>query len=105
VNLQGRANRAEYWWYVLFIALVAIVCGMLTIVSEGLGAFIYAIFLLATILPVLAVEVRRLHDTGKSGWWILLGFIPVVGAIVLIIFCIGESQPGSNAYGPNPKGA
>ena len=66
--------------------------------------FLYLIFLLASIIPSIAVQVRRLHDTGRSGWWILLSFIPLVGPIVLIVFYVMDSEAGVNKYGPNPKG-
>ena len=105
VNFQGRARRSEYWWFYLFYIIVAVVLQVLTAtVSETLGGVLYLLFVLGTFLPMLAVAVRRLHDTGKSGWWILLALIPIVGAIVLIIFYVGDSQPGANKYGPNPKG-
>lgn len=70
---------------------------------ESFGVF-SPLFSLAIILPSIAVAVRRLHDTGKTGWWLLISFIPLVGAIVLIIFYVSDSQPGSNKYGVNPKG-
>ena len=63
------------------------------------------LFWLAVLVPSIAVGVRRLHDTGRSGWWLLIGFIPLIGAIVLIVFFLFDSQPGTNAYGPNPKEA
>lgn len=61
------------------------------------------LFSLALFIPSLAVAVRRLHDIGRSGWWLLIGLIPLVGAFVLLVFAVQDSQPGSNAYGPNPK--
>lgn len=105
VNFQGRARRSEYWWFYLFYIIVAVVFQVImTTVSESFGGLLYLVFVLGSFLPMLAVSVRRLHDTGKSGWWVLLGLIPILGAIVLIIFYVGDSQPGANKYGPNPKG-
>ena len=67
------------------------------------GSFLGAVYALAVLIPGLAVAVRRLHDTGKSGWWLLIGLVPLIGAIVLIVFMATEGEPGNNAYGPNPK--
>ena len=106
---EGRARRREYWFFVLFAVLIHIV---LNVVDRMLGLYSAAngigilggIFGLAILIPSLAVGARRLHDTGRSGWWLLIGLIPLIGAIVLIVFFVMDSQPGSNAYGPNPKG-
>ncbi len=101
-GFSGRARRSEYWWYVLFYAIVVIV----TSVIGGLikFPFLATIAELALLLPTLAVGIRRLHDIGKTGWLLLLGLIPLVGLIV-IYWCVQDSQPGQNQYGPNPKGA
>ncbi|MEQ8406510.1 MAG: DUF805 domain-containing protein [Oceanicaulis sp.] len=105
VGFQGRARRSEYWWFALFYFIVAVALQLIAVgVNETMGGALYLLFLLGTILPGIAVQVRRLHDTGKSGWWVLLGLIPLIGVIVLIIFYVGDSQPGANKYGPNPKG-
>jgi uncharacterized membrane protein YhaH (DUF805 family) len=106
---EGRARRREYWFFVLFVVIISIV---LTIVDRITGTYSAAygtgllggLFTLAVLIPSLAVGARRLHDTGRSGWWLLIGLIPFVGAIVLIVFFVIDSQPGTNAYGPNPKG-
>ncbi|MBV9823574.1 MAG: DUF805 domain-containing protein [Actinobacteria bacterium] len=97
----GRARRSEYWWFVLFSAIVNTVVSLLdaAIGNQVLGYLV----LLALLLPSLAVGVRRLHDTGRSGWWLLIALIPLVGAIVLLVFALQDSQPGSNNYGPSPK--
>ena len=71
--------------------------------NSGTGP-LYLIYTLAFLLPSIAVAIRRLHDTGRTGWWLLLAFIPIIGAIVLIVFYCLDSQPGDNEYGPNPKG-
>jgi uncharacterized membrane protein YhaH (DUF805 family) len=106
---EGRARRREYWFYVLFWIVIAVA---LNVVDRMLGMYnaevgvgpLGGLFWLATLLPSLAVGARRLHDTGRSGWWLLIGLIPIIGAIVLIVFFLIDSQPGTNAYGPNPKG-
>lgn len=106
VNFQGRARRSEYWWWFLFYLIVVLVlAGGVSAISDTLGGALYAIFVLGSILPAIAVQVRRLHDTGRSGWWVLISLIPLVGFIVLLIFYASDSQPGENKYGPNPKGA
>ena len=105
---EGRARRREYWFFVLFYILISIVLAvvdrMLGLYNEtyGMGA-LGALFCLGVLIPSIAVGARRLHDTGRSGWWLLIGFIPLIGAIVLIVFFVLDSQPGTNAYGPNPK--
>ncbi|KKW41684.1 MAG: hypothetical protein UY92_C0014G0009 [Candidatus Magasanikbacteria bacterium GW2011_GWA2_56_11] len=102
---SGRSNRREYWTFVLFHVLVTIILSTMDSIMESrLGAsFLVGIYALATLVPSLAVGVRRLHDTNRSGWWVLIGFIPVIGSIILIFFLAADSQPGDNQYGPNPK--
>jgi uncharacterized membrane protein YhaH (DUF805 family) len=101
VDFSGRARRSEYWWFALFSAILGIVVG---IIDAAIHTPILQIIVgLALLLPSLAVGVRRLHDTGKSGWLILLGIIPLVGAIILLVFFCQDSQPGQNAHGAAPK--
>jgi uncharacterized membrane protein YhaH (DUF805 family) len=95
--------------FVLFNIIIAIV---LSIIEEVIGisskpgqGILTNIYSLAILLPSLAVGVRRLHDIGRTGWWLLIGLIPLIGAIVLLIFAVQDSQPGTNQYGPNPKEA
>ena len=107
-DFNGRARRSEYWYFVLFNFIVSILIGLLLGVIAGLlnvPALVYLAYLwsLAVFIPSLAVSVRRLHDIGRSGWWLLLSLIPLVGAIILIIWYCTDSQPGANQYGPNPK--
>jgi uncharacterized membrane protein YhaH (DUF805 family) len=108
-TFSGRARRKEYWMFVLWntivIIVIGIVFGILTDITN-VSAFsaVSWIYLLAVLIPSLAVSVRRLHDIGKTGWWLLLAFIPIIGAIVLFVFSVLDSQPGDNQYGPNPKG-
>lgn len=99
---EGRAPRKEYWMFVLFNIIIDII---LTFIGKALGLnFLTAIYTLAVLLPSLAVLARRLHDTGRSAWWILIGLIPFIGAFILFIFAVLDSEPGQNKYGPNPKG-
>ena len=108
VGFSGRARRKEYWMFTLFniiFAVIAIVLDNvlgLAIKEVGYGP-IYLIYILATLLPGLAVSVRRLHDTNKSGLYLLLAFIPCVGGIILLVFMATEGDAGDNQYGPNPK--
>jgi uncharacterized membrane protein YhaH (DUF805 family) len=108
-GFAGRAQRKEYWFYVLFYVLfglaVGLVEGMLGMRGpEGQSGPLSVIYALAFLIPTIAVAVRRLHDTGRTGWWLLLAFIPLLGAIAPIYFYVLDSQPGDNRYGPNPKG-
>jgi uncharacterized membrane protein YhaH (DUF805 family) len=100
-DFTGRARRSEYWfWYLaVFIAYVVAM-----IIDQIIGAPIVTVIVaLGVLVPTLAAGVRRLHDTDKSGWFILIGLIPLVGAIVLLVFFVTDSGP-DNKYGPNPKG-
>ena len=104
---SGRARRQEYWMFVLsnviIVVFLGIIDGMADSDSEGSRSTLTTLYVLATLIPFLAVGVRRLHDTGRSGWWMLIGVIPIIGAIVLLIFIIHDSQLMDNQYGPNPK--
>lgn len=102
VGFEGRAQRMEYWMFTLFNAIIAMVLSLLVYVSEFLY-FLVVIYYVAVLLPSLAVTVRRLHDTGKSGWWILISLVPLVGSIILLVFVCTDSQAGDNQYGANPK--
>ena len=103
----GRAGRREYWIFALinFILIV-----LLTIVDSSIDTFnadagiglLGGVYTLAVLLPGLAVTARRLHDTGRGGWWLLLLLIPLIGPLVLLIFMVQSSQPDGNRYGPNP---
>jgi uncharacterized membrane protein YhaH (DUF805 family) len=101
-KFDGRARRKEYWMFVLFNVLIAFGLGIIEALI-GTGGFLGAVYALAVFIPNLAVAVRRLHDTGRSGWFLLIGLIPLVGVIVLIVFFVQDSQPGSNKWGPSPK--
>lgn len=101
-TFTGRARRKEYWMFVLFNAIIGLLLYSLTFISETL-LFVYAIYLLAVLVPSLAVIVRRLHDTNRSGWWFFISFVPLVGGIILIVFMIIEGDKGTNQYGEDPK--
>jgi len=114
-NFRGRTRRSGYWWAALFLVVASLVLWFVDLqlfsgmwpqelLEQGSGP-LSIVFGLAIIIPVLSLGVRRLHDTGRSGWWVLLGLIPVIGSIVLLVFYVQDSQPGENAYGPNPKEA
>ena len=107
-DFNGRARRKEYWMFVLFNMIFAIVAmildNILGIAIEGVGyGPLYGLYALAVLIPGLAVGVRRLHDVGKSRWMILLALIPLIGAIWLIVLMVTDSNPGENQYGQNPK--
>ena len=105
---SGRARRKEYWYFVLFNVLIAIVLAILdyAIVTAGAAGgmgVLGGLYMLAVLIPGLAVAIRRLHDTNRSGWWFLIVLVPLIGAIVLLVFLLQDSQPSENQYGPNPK--
>ena len=101
---SGRARRQEYWMFVLISILISI---GITVIESMIGSpgIIGMLYSLAVLIPSLAVGARRLHDTGRSGWWLLIGLVPLIGVIVLIVFFVMDSQEGSNEYGENPKAA
>ncbi len=105
VGFKGRARRSEYWYFCLFEIVVDVVLSVLmSVTGARIFGILSGIFGLACLLPGLAVAIRRMHDIGKSGWFILCGLIPVVGFILLIVWAAKDSAPGENQYGPNPKG-
>lgn len=107
-GFKGRARRKEYWYFFLFNTIIAIVLSFADLVfktevtAQGTG-MISSIYSLLILIPSIAVGVRRLHDLDKSGWWMLIGIIPLIGAIVLIYFFVQDGQAGSNRFGPDPK--
>ena len=110
-DFHGRARRSEYWYFFLFTAIIGVVGGILDAIFRtrsgmygGTGP-IQGILQLALLIPTLAVGARRLHDTGRSGWWYLIGLVPLVGIIILIVFLASEGNPGQNAYGSPPGGS
>ena len=103
-TFDGRARRSEYWMFFLFYFLIALAIGFVEAFIH-LGGILSILFVLGMLVPSLAVTVRRLHDTTRSGWWILIALIPAIGTIILLIFMVLDSTPGDNEYGPNPKAA
>ncbi len=107
VGFSGRARRKEYWMFVLFSIIVSLVLGLIdgvlgTATWNQIG-LLGGIYTLAVLTPSIAVGVRRLHDIDKSGWWMLIVFIPLIGAIVLLVWAVMEGTRGSNRFGSDPK--
>ena len=107
-QFSGRSRRKEYWMFTLFHCLIAILLCVLSLLLRDSGlspvvSIVFGLYLLAVLVPSLAVSVRRLHDTGKSGWLFLLVLIPIVGPIILLVFFVLEGNSGVNQYGPDPK--
>ena len=114
-TFSGRARRAEYWWFLLFSIIVLTIA---LVVDNALGlkvvddtnisftvGWVYVIVVLLLAIPNIAVTVRRLHDTERSGWWYLLAVICGIGAIIVFVFCLIEGTSGPNKYGADPKAA
>lgn len=107
VNFSGRAHRTEFWMFVLINLVVSLVLSMIDFALGWVGPFggaLGSLYSLGVLLPTIGVSVRRLQDTGRTGLWYLLIFVPFIGALVLIFFFVQPSQPGTNQYGPNPYG-
>lgn len=108
-QFSGRANRSEYWYFLLFHLLFLITAvildNVLGLAFTGTAyGIIYVVYSLVFIVPGLAVTVRRLHDIGKSGWYVLIGMIPLIGGIWMIVLLAGKGTTGENKYGPDPNG-
>ena len=107
-QFSGRARRKEYWYFALFNMIVSVVLSIIDTVTGtldpdlGLG-LLSGIYSLAVLIPSIAVGFRRMHDTGRSAWWFLIGLIPLIGMIVILVFMVQDSQEGENQYGPSPK--
>ena len=105
---EGRAGRKEYWFFILFNILISMALGYVDWLTgninpeTGLG-ILSGIYALGVMIPGMAVSVRRLHDTDRSGWWLLITFVPVIGAIVFLYFMVLDSNPETNEYGLSPK--
>ena len=109
-QFSGRSRRKELWMFALFNVLVALVLciGSIALKENVAGKIfmgLYWIYLVAVIIPCLALGARRLHDTGRSGWWWLIDLVPFIGPVILLVFWVLDSEPGANKYGPNPKSA
>ena len=104
----GRSRRKEYWYFVLFSLIVSLVLSAVDALLGTLSSYtnvglLGGIYGLAIIIPTIAVSVRRLHDIDRTGWWVLISLVPVIGTIVLLVFAVLEGTPGQNRFGPNPK--
>ena len=116
VDFSGRSRRMEYWMFFLFVMIVTVILTLLTGTSQsnfgdgGMGfsmqsqSPIVLVWVLAIIIPSLAVQVRRFHDQDKSGWFVLLGLIPFLGGLIVLVFMCLEGTRGANRYGEDPKG-
>ena len=110
VGFDGRAHRTEFWMFALFNFLFAMAAMIidrvlgLPKILVGVYGPIYILYALAVLLPGLALTMRRLHDTGRSGWFLLINLIPIIGGIWFLVLMCFDSQPGTNRYGANPKG-
>ena len=114
-NFKGRYRRSEYWFIELFLVITNVVVAVVDLalmnwdvdrfIANGGGGIVGLIWILATIVPAIAVLIRRLHDTNRSGWWALIYLVPLAGAIVLLVFTVEDSNKGDNRYGASPKEA
>ncbi len=107
-DFNGRARRMEYWMYVLFNVMVAFILllidNIIGIAFEDIGyGPLYLLYCFAIVIPSIAVAVRRLHDSGRSRWWILISLVPLIGGIWFLVLMLMDSDPGDNQYGPSPK--
>ena len=112
-NFKGRARRSEYWFIQLFLVATNIAVAVIDLalmngdverfIANGGGGIVGLVWIFATIVPALAVLIRRLHDTNRSGWWALIGLVPLAGAIVLLVFTVEDSNKGVNKYGASQK--
>ena len=105
---DGRATRREYWMFVLWNFIISVVVGIVmsiltAVTNSSFFVLLVWVYILGVMLPSLGVSVRRLHDTSRSGWWLLISLIPLIGGIVLLIFYVQDSKP-DNQFGPSPKG-
>ncbi|MEO6113854.1 MAG: DUF805 domain-containing protein [Sphingomicrobium sp.] len=108
-EFTGRASRSEYWWFYLLIIIVYVVAMIVDSVigtDQALGPYgiVMAISMLALLIPSIAAGIRRLHDTDRSGWWLLIAFIPLIGVIVLLVFFVSGGTAGANRFGEDPHG-
>lgn len=111
-TFTDRSRRSEYWFIQLFLVLTNLAAAAIDLalmsgdidrfIANGGGGIVGLIWILATIVPALAVLVRRLHDTGRTGWWALIGVVPLVGGIILLVFTVLESEVSENAHGVSP---
>lgn len=103
-DFNGRSPRAEYWYFELFNVAVVMVLAVLGAIIGKLFMYVYYAYVLAILVPSIAVSIRRMHDIGRSGWWVLISLVPFIGSIWYIVLAALPSQLGPNQYGPNPYG-
>ena len=103
VDFRGRTRRAGFWYVVLINLIIGFVLNLLAPFSPMAVSVLSWAYSLATLIPGIALGVRRLHDIGRRGWWLLLALVPLVGSVVLIVWFCLEGTPGDNEYGPDPK--
>lgn len=107
LDFAGRSRRREYWMFLLFhiiiMAVLVLIAGDMDNPEEPSVGILANLYMLATLIPAIALTIRRLHDTGRAGWWILLGFIPLIGGLIVLVFMVLDGQAESNKYGPSPK--
>ncbi len=101
-TMGGRARRKEYWYFALFNMIIVCALAFFEVATEGSGVM-YGAYSLGALVPSFTVGVRRLHDTGHSAWFLFIGLIPIVGALILLYNFLKDSDPGENDYGSNPK--
>lgn len=102
-NFQGRARRSEFWWWILFTVIVSVVA---QVIDGAIGMpIVYIVSSLALLIPGIAVAIRRMHDTGRSGWWLFIVLIPLVGVILYIYWFVQRGTVGANDWGPDPYDA
>ena len=99
---DGRARRKEYWMFFLFNLIAAVILVAIDSVI-GTVALLYGLYMLGILCPAIGVTIRRLHDTGKSGWWIFISLVPVIGGLWFLYLMVIDGTPGDNQYGPSPK--
>lgn len=103
VTISGRAARSEYWWFYLFTMIVGTIPTQIGIALESVAIMIIGLILsLALIIPGFCVSVRRMHDKDKSGWWLLIGLVPIIGVILIIYWFVTRGTEGDNQFGPDP---
>lgn len=106
--VEGRSRRKEYWYFVFFNFIIMLVLGFLDYflfppLPEQRFGILLMLYSLAVFVPAITVQIRRLHDIGKTGWWLLLSLLPIIGTIILLVLYCTDSEPGTNQYGRNPK--
>jgi len=100
----GRAHRTEFWMFALFNFIIMVVLSIIEGIL-GMPGILSTLYCLGVLLPSIGVSIRRLHDTDRTGWWLLIALVPLIGIIILLVFYIMDSQEGENRFGPNPKAA